>query len=105
MAVTSASASNGQTIDTTGGLCFDATADDLVPCTAIRIGLLSSSANPLLINCEQLHTSGEFGLIPAGDSIELIAGEGAIRKVTIKGGVGSATGVYWYVSARTGEPF
>jgi hypothetical protein len=95
--VTAARAANQQTIDSTGGVCFDPSPSDQGPALKIVIACHSSSSNSVLVNIEIMHGANEFFEIEPGQAqgfqLSAASGYGA---VTVKGSGGDAV-IGWAV--------
>lgn len=88
MAVTAARAANQQTIDSTGGACFNPTTQGRA--AGIVIACHSTSSNSILVNVAGLHASGEFFEIEPGQGQAFRVGDTQLGAVTVKGAGGNA---------------
>lgn len=84
MPVTAKKAANNQTIDSTGGVCFDPDPAKQGRVTSIWIRCRSNSANSLLVNVAGLHDSTEFDELEPGERLPFTNESGGIGKVTLK---------------------
>jgi len=76
-----ATASEGQTYDSTGSNAFTASSDHS---RARTLAVRCVSTNDALVNIPGIHKSGEFARVPIG-SIEYFAIKGGIQSAFIKG--------------------